>query len=212
MPQRMPRRSTVLLGKSRLGTRWTSHCRTLLPACALRLRVAVSTARSAGTSGGVMDRRQGGRLPLIASSGKGSLAWLSSDTTRFRRGNEGRHVLRPIAAALSGLALALVALAPASAAAAASPITAYTFAQSSLAGGGFENVIAADPQNNGVVISGSDVGGLDRSTDFGVTWAADENGTIDQTYHTVAGITFDPGALDVVYAATDAGVAESTDD
>ena len=148
----------------------------------------------------------------MASSGKGSVAGLSSDTTGFRRGNEERHVLRPIAAALSGLALALVALAPSSAAAATSPITDYTFAQSSLAGGGFENVIAADPQNNGVVISGSDVGGLDRSTDSGVHWVADENGTIDQTYHTVAAIAFDPGTPDAVYAATDGGVAESTDD
>ena len=149
-----------------------------------------------------MERQQRDRWPLIASSGKGSAAGLSSDTTRVRRGNEGRHVLRPIAAALSGLALALVALAPSSAAAATSPITAYTFAQSSLSGGGFENVIAADPQNNGVVISGSDVGGLDRSTNFGVTWAADENGTIDQTYHTVAAIAFDPASPGDVYAAS----------
>jgi len=159
-----------------------------------------------------MDREQRDRLPLIAPSGKCSVAWLSSDTTRFRRGNEGRYVLRPIAAALSGLALALIALAPSSAAAATSPIPAYTFAQSSLAGAGFENVIAADPQHNGVVISGSDVGGLDRSTNFGVTWAADENGTVDQTYHTVAAITFDPATPGDVYAATDGGVAESTDD
>lgn len=159
-----------------------------------------------------MERQQRDRWPLIASSGKGSAAGLSSDTTRVRRGNEGRHVLRPIAAALSGLALALVALAPSSAAAATSSITAYTFAQSSLSGGGFENVVAADPQNNGVVISGSDVGGLDRSTNFGVTWAADENGTIDQTYHTVAAIAFDPASPGDVYAAADGGVAESTDD
>jgi hypothetical protein len=121
-------------------------------------------------------------------------------------------VLRPIAAALSGLALALVPLVSSSAAAATSPITAYTFAQSSLAGAGFENVIAADPRHNGVVISGSDVGGLDRSTNFGVTWAADQNGTIDQTYHTVAAIAFDPATPDDVYAATDGGVAESIDD
>jgi hypothetical protein len=117
------------------------------------------------------------------------------------------------ASALCGLALALLPPSGRAAAAAdASLPTTYSFATSSLAGGGFENVIAADPRHNGVLISGSDVGGLERSTDSGVMWTGDQNGTINETYHTVAAIAFDPKSPNDVYAATDAGVAESTDD
>ncbi len=121
-------------------------------------------------------------------------------------------MLRRIAAALSGLALTLLPLASQRVGASASPVTGYSFAQSSLAGGGFENVIAADPRHNGVVLSGGDVSGLERSADFGKTWVASQNGTIDSTYHPVAAIAFDPASPHDVYAATNGGVAESTDD
>lgn len=121
-------------------------------------------------------------------------------------------MLRPIAAALSGLALTLLPLAPRPVGAAASPITGYTFAQSSLAGGGFENVIAADPRHNGVVLSGGDVSGIEESTDLGKTWVGSQNGTIDATYHPVAAIAFNPQPPYDVYAATNGGMMASTND
>jgi hypothetical protein len=127
----------------------------------------------------------------------------------------GRHVLRPMAAALCGLALALLPQASSGAADtrhAASPVAPYNFAPSSLGGGGFENVIAADPRHNGVVISGSDVAGLQRSTNFGKTWLPAQHGTITSLYHPIAAIAFDPKTPNEVYAATDGGVAESIDD
>jgi hypothetical protein len=88
----------------------------------------------------------------------------------------------------------------------------YSFAQSSLSGGGFENVIAADPRHNGVVLSGSDVGGIDRSTDFGKTWLAAQGGLLNQVGNPIASIVFDPKSPNDVYAATDSGVGESTND
>ena len=128
---------------------------------------------------------------------------------------KGRQVSRPIAAALCGLALALLPPASSRAAdirSAAAATAAYSFAPSSLGGGGFENVIAADPRHNGVVISGSDVAGLQRSTDFGKTWLPAQHGTITSLYHPVAAVAFDPKTPNDVYAATDSGVVEFTDD
>ncbi len=95
---------------------------------------------------------------------------------------------------------------------AANVASAYSFAQSSLAGGGFENVIAADPHHSGVVLSGSDVAGIDRSTNSGLTWVAAQGGSLDQTNNPIASIVFDPKSPNDVYAATDTGVAESMDD
>ncbi len=118
-------------------------------------------------------------------------------------------------AALSSLGVALLAQASGAGAAtrhAASAMTHYSFASSSLVGGGFENVIAADPRHNGVVISGSDVAGLQRSRDYGKTWLAAQSGSITQAYHPVTAIAFDPKSPNDVYAATDGGVAESTND
>jgi hypothetical protein len=124
--------------------------------------------------------------------------------------------LRSLAVALVGVAIALPPKtssgANAAAGAAASAPTQYSFAQSSLGGGGFENVIAADPRHNGVVVSGSDVGGVQRSTDFGKTWLPAEGGAITSTYHPVAAIAFDPGSPNDVYMATNGGFAESIDD
>ena len=124
--------------------------------------------------------------------------------------------LRLGAASLGGVLTMVVpqalAVSGVAARAASSTIARYSFAASSLAGGGFENVIAADPRHNGVVISGSDVTGVQRSTDFGTTWLPAQHGTLDQTYHPVAAIAFDPKSPSDVYMATNGGVAESIDD
>src|SRR4051794_11167856 len=50
------------------------------------------------------------------------------------------------------------------------PAALLGFRQSGIAGGGFVNVIAADPSGSGLLIAGGDVSGLHRSTDFGDTW------------------------------------------
>ena len=95
-----------------------------------------------------------------------------------------RHGVRSAAFGICAVAAALLPRttnAAPSAAIAPSVASTYSFAQSSLAGGGFENVIAADPWHKGVVISGSDVAGIDRSTDFGETWNAAQGGSLDQT-------------------------------
>jgi hypothetical protein len=127
-----------------------------------------------------------------------------------------RAGIRTIAAAVCGLAFGLLPQSAAGAggatAAAASATRAYSFAPSSLGGGGFENVIAADPRHNGVLLSGSDVAGIQRSTDYGRTWLPAQHGTITSAYHPVAAIAFDPKSPSDVYAATQAGIAESTND
>ena len=120
--------------------------------------------------------------------------------------------LRSLAVVLVGISISLPPKpwsgAHAAAGAAASAPTQYSFAPSSLDGGGFENVIAADPRHNGVVLSGSDAGGIQRSTDFGRTWLPAEGGAITSSYHPVAAIAFDPGSPNDVYVATNGGVAE----
>ena len=88
----------------------------------------------------------------------------------------------------------------------------YTFAQSSIGGGGFVNVIAADPSGNGVMLAGSDTAGIQRSTDFGVTWQADQHGSITLAEHGVAALLFDPATPQTVYAATGGGIMELQDD
>lgn len=123
-----------------------------------------------------------------------------------------RPVLRSLVVAIGGLGIALLPQVQGTAGRSPSAVTDYSLSQSSLVGGGFENVIAADPRHNGVVISGSDVGGIQRSTDFGRTWAGAEGGSINSGYRPVAAIAFDPKSPDDVYAATDGGVARSTDD
>ena len=90
--------------------------------------------------------------------------------------------LRSITAATLGLGMALLTQGTSAAHTASlssgNVATQYSFAQSSLSGGGFENVIAADPFHPGVVISGSDVGGIYRSTDYGEMWAAAQSGSL----------------------------------
>jgi len=124
--------------------------------------------------------------------------------------------VRSVAAAACAAAVALLPQAAGAGrlpvASAASVASTYSFAQSALAGGGFENVIAADPFHPGVVISGSDVGGIDRSTDSGKTWFAAQGGSLVQIGNSIAAIAFDPKVPNTVYAATNTGVAESTND
>jgi hypothetical protein len=115
-----------------------------------------------------------------------------------------------------GAALAVVVLC--SFAPAAPPATApLVFAQSGLAGGGFVNVLAADPFDRSVVLAGGDVSGFHRSTDGGVTWATSNTGLGALTQLPVASILFSATTPGLVYAgvgkvASGGGLLVSHDD
>jgi len=75
-------------------------------------------------------------------------------------------------------------------------------------GGGGNMVSAAvSPVDPNIVLMGSDVGGIFRSTDGGVTWQMRNNAYVDPTRHgvyEVKGFTWDtgPGRTDIVYQGT----------
>ena len=83
-----------------------------------------------------------------------------------------------------------------------SPAPAATgFRQSGIVGGGFVNVIAADPSGSGLMIAGGDVSGLHRSTDFGATWTQANTGITGIDQLKVASIAFSPWKPGEIYAA-----------
>src|SRR3954454_837679 len=73
--------------------------------------------------------------------------------------------------------------------------------QTGIDGGGFVNVIAADPSGSGLLIAGGDVSGLHRSTDFGDTWRQVNAGVTGIDQLKVAAVAFDPTTPGEVYAA-----------
>lgn len=92
-----------------------------------------------------------------------------------------------------------------------------TFAPSGLDGGGFVNVVAYDPSGSGVVLAGGDVSGIQRSTDFGRTWAPANTGVEGLAELKVASLLFSPRVAGEVYAAVGdegrvGGLLVSTDD
>lgn len=97
------------------------------------------------------------------------------------------------------------------------PPTALSFAQSGLAGGGFVNTIALDPNGTGVVLAGGDVSGFHRSTDGGQHWVTSNMGLDRPGELSVAGIQFSAADPGTVYAAVGVrgaggGLLVSTDD
>jgi hypothetical protein len=100
-------------------------------------------------------------------------------------------------------ALALAAL--------SSPVSASAalhFDGTGLEGGGFQNVVAFDPFHPGVVLSGGDVSGFQRSTDGGQTWRTANAGLTVRQQLAVASILFSPNVPDRVFAAVgDAGTS-----
>jgi hypothetical protein len=80
---------------------------------------------------------------------------------------------------------------------------AWRFSASGLDGGGFQNVVAFDPMDPAVVLSGADVSGLARSTDGGRTWVRVNAGlAATPGGQSVAALVFSPHRRDEVYAAT----------
>ena len=76
-----------------------------------------------------------------------------------------------------------------------------SFEASGLSGAGFQNVVAVDPRQNGVVLSGGDVAGVHRSTDWGRTWRTSNLGMTNLSQFKVAALAFSPTNPDRVYAA-----------
>src|SRR2546426_2540333 len=75
-----------------------------------------------------------------------------------------------------------------------------SFVNSGLDGGSYITTIAVDPSGSGVVLAGSDVGGVYRSTDLGQSWLPANTG-ITLGALSVASLVFSPGSPGKVYAA-----------
>lgn len=99
-------------------------------------------------------------------------------------------------AAVAALALVATVAAPSTAAVP----TSLVFRQSGLVGGGFVNVIAADPSDPSVLLAGGDVSGFHRSTDGGRTWTTSNAGVTTTAQLVVAAILFSRATPGLVYA------------
>lgn len=78
----------------------------------------------------------------------------------------------------------------------------YTWSNSGIDGGGYQNAIAIQPGGTNLVISAGDVSGFHRSTDFGLNWKTSNVGAavgIDGAPH-LSSVVFDTKDPDVVYA------------
>ncbi|MCC2683796.1 MAG: hypothetical protein K0R75_695, partial [Paenibacillaceae bacterium] len=82
--------------------------------------------------------------------------------------------------------------------------------------GGFQSTIAADPFHQGVLLSGADVSGFNRSTDTGDTWSLSNGGINDRQLMQTAAIAFSQQTSNKVYsgqgtAGGNGGFVVSTD-
>src|SRR3954454_22732300 len=76
-----------------------------------------------------------------------------------------------------------------------------TFAESGLGGGGFQNVIAIEPADSGLVLAGGDTSGIYRSLDGGSSWTPADTALTDTSQYKIASIEFSPAVPGRVYAA-----------
>ena len=123
---------------------------------------------------------------------------------------------RPIARLTVMLAVLALASAAGTGSAVAGSTGQFTFTPSGLGGGGFQNVIVADPSGNGVVLAGGDTSGIWRSADGGSTWLPADGGLTDMSQFKVASIEFDPSSPGTVLAGvgnagSGGGLLESAD-
>jgi hypothetical protein len=110
-------------------------------------------------------------------------------------------MMRPSPRALAAVAALTIAIFGVFAAApAASTPAQLTFRQSGLAGGGFVNVVAADPSDPSTLLAGGDVSGFHFSTDGGATWTTSNTGIQSLFQLQVATILFSTSTPGLVYA------------
>ncbi len=79
--------------------------------------------------------------------------------------------------------------------------TAWTWRQSGAVGGGYQNVVAADPRRAGKVIVGGELSGYHRSADAGNNWVTSNSGMGNLVGYHVATLTFSKRLDNTVYAA-----------
>ena len=75
-------------------------------------------------------------------------------------------------------------------------------------GGGWIECLAVDPMNPLVVYTGTDVGGIFKSTDGGDSWRASNSGLMNDFVREIA---IDQNNSRIIYAATSGGVHKSID-
>lgn len=80
----------------------------------------------------------------------------------------------------------------------------WTFGASGLDGAGFQNVVALDPASSGAVLSGADVAGVHRSSNWGLEWRQANSGLDSLSRLKVAAFAWSRTQPGVVYAATGA--------
>jgi hypothetical protein len=73
--------------------------------------------------------------------------------------------------------------------------TPVTSGPSGVHGGGFQNVVAASPVQPGLVLSGADVAGIHRSTDWGATWQTSNLGLSTLNVASIAFSQATPGKV-----------------
>ncbi len=100
-------------------------------------------------------------------------------------------VIASLIAALTGV--------PATNAPARAATVAYETSGTGLHGGGFINVVAADPFDPSVVLAGGDNSGVSRSTDGGLTWRPANDGAFLHRQRRIATIAFSPTQPGKVY-------------
>jgi hypothetical protein len=109
--------------------------------------------------------------------------------------------MRPSPRARAGLAtLTVAAFGLFTAIPAASAPAPLTFRGSGLAGGGFVNVLAADPTDPSHLLAGGDVSGFHTSTDGGATWRTSNGGIATLGQLQIATILFSSATPGLVYA------------
>jgi hypothetical protein len=100
---------------------------------------------------------------------------------------------------MASVAIACAAVLPVLPPAGSAASTTYTF-DSTVEGGGFQNVIAVDPADGGLAVIGGDVSGFSRSTDDGGSWATSNRGVPSVSMRQVATVAFSPTNPSTIYA------------
>ena len=80
----------------------------------------------------------------------------------------------------------------------------WTWRQTGITGGGFQNVVAADPYLPGTFLVGGELSGYHRTTNRGTDWVTSNRGVTDSIGQHVAALAFSKSQPGTVYAAAGA--------